>query len=511
MYKIINSKVILKTLPFLLLVYLGISLLTSCGKHSDKKEVILATVADDQITVEDFRRNYEFGLPHLKQEPDRKLSYLNYMIYERVLSLEGYKLGFDNSPRVKKYEKELLDELLIEELFKKNVNSKIEVKPEEVREAILKSQVSWKMSYWFEKDKEQADFIRNEMSKNGFTNTINEILKINPEIHLKAKDFETGYITWLEIEPEILEKIKDLSINEISEPIHLDNGYYIFQIKDIRREPISDFTIKNKYESFKQVLYYRKLKEEAGRYITSVMEPKNVVTKGKALYELTKAFLTWRQDTLNYKFADFLYENNKDLLNKTLVTFDQKSWTVSDFVKKFDPYRIKNKSKNIEKIGGEISKQIALEVRDNTLIKLAKDDNLEESETLKKQLKEWRDKWVYEETRRHFLDQVKISDEEAKKFFEQNINLFQINANEVPKFDEFKNTAKKFAYIKEAKSILIDKIDSLKKVYPIHINYSVLDTIQTIDSKKSRWQSLQVFKRSSGRLAAPIVDPAWGL
>lgn len=510
MHKFINLQFDLKTLLFLLLSNLVILLFVSCNQeNTDKKEIILATVGNEKITVEDFRRNYEFGLPHLKSEPNRKLSYLNYMIYEKILSMEGYKLGFNNSERVKKSEHELLNELLVEELFIKNVNSKIDIKPDEVDKAILKSQVSWKMSYWFEKNKDQAYFIHKEMTKNGFKNTVSEVLRVNPEVKLQEKDFETDYITWLEIAPEILDKIKDLSINDISEPIELENGFFIFQIQDIKREPISDFSIKEKHERFRQILYYRKLKEAAGKYIGSVMTPKNVKTNGKTLYEVTSVFLDWKRDTLKQKFTDFITERNNDLLSKVLVSFDQEEWKVSDFLKNFNSQKISDKSLNVEKIGGEISNQIALQVRDYVLIKLAIDGNLGKSKSVQKQMKDWRDKWVYDEARRHYLKRIKISDDEASSYFEKNIKSFQINASEIPKYDDFKITAKKFAYIQQAENTLLDKIDSLKENYEVYINNAVLDTINTVDFEKSRWQSLQVFKRSSNRLAAPIVDPAW--
>ncbi len=490
---------------------LSIIILVFCShpKVNKKKEVVLASVGNEKITVSDFRRNYEFGLPNLKVEPNRKLSYLQYMIYEKVLSLEGYKLGLNNSPRVKDLENDLLNELLIEELFIKNVNSKIVVKPEEVKQAILKSQVSWKMNYWFESNIEQAKFIRSEIIKNGFEKTIGKILKSNPELKFKLNDFETNYVTWLEIAPDVLDKIKNLSINQISEPIKLGKGYFLFQIKDIRRSGTTDFDLKNKYETFRQILYYRKLKKEAGKYVSSIMQPKNVITKGKALHELTTEFIAWKQDTLKQTFKDFVEKNNIELLNKPLVKFEKHIWRVSDFIKKFNTKRIKTTSLSKTKIAGEISKQIALEVRNNELVKLALKNNLDKNEHLKKQLKEWRDKWVYEEARKYFLKKTKITDKEAKDFFQNNITSFQVNAKEIPKYKEYKNTAKKFAYIKKAEKILLTRIDSLKKIYPIHINKEILDTIQTIDFQKSRWQSLQVFKRSSNRLAVPIVDPAW--
>ena len=513
MYKIVNSKLIANKNLHHIFIVLSVLLIVSCDSNnsSSREDIVVATIGSEQITVADFRRNYEFGMPHLKREPNRKLSYLNYMINEKILSLEGYKRGFETTKRVKKLEKKLLDELLVEELFIKNVNSKIVIPPEEVKEAILKSQVSWKMNFWFEKSEEQAYFIKDEISKNGFENTLKTIFNHNPEVKLKSEDFVTDYITWLEIAPEIMNEIKDLAINEISEPIKLAHGYFVFQIKDIRREPISEYDIQDKYERFRQILYYKKLKEEASNYIVSVMGPKNVVTNGKTLFELTKAYLDWKKNSSERNFQNFILENNSNILSKKLVTFNQEVWKVSDFIDKFDPQKIDTSSSNVKKIGSEISQQIALQVRDYNLIKLALDSDLDKEENVQKQLGIWRDKWVYDETRKYYLKDIILSDDETKNYFEKNITSFQINVNDPPKYEEFKNTAKKFAYIHRAGNLLKKNIDSLKIEYSVSINNAVLDTIQTIDSKKSRWQSLQVFKRSSNRLAFPIVDPAWNI
>ena len=94
-------------------IFIIMIIISSCNKD-EKKDVILARVGDDVITVKDFKYNYETGFPHLKKKPDPKRSYLEYMIKEKLLSLDGYKRGFDKSPRVKKFEKELLNELLVE-------------------------------------------------------------------------------------------------------------------------------------------------------------------------------------------------------------------------------------------------------------------------------------------------------------------------------------------------------------------------------------------------------------
>ena len=89
----------------------------SCSKKVDPEDIVVVKIGNDVITVGEFRRNYEFGLPHLKKGSDWKASYLDFMIKEKILSLEGYRLNLENSERVQQLESELLDELLVEELF----------------------------------------------------------------------------------------------------------------------------------------------------------------------------------------------------------------------------------------------------------------------------------------------------------------------------------------------------------------------------------------------------------
>lgn len=124
--------------------------IAACGEHPslDPEDTAVAFVGDHIITVSDFRRNYEFGFPNLKTGPNKKRSYLNFMIKEKVLALHGYHLNLDKSERVQKLEDGLLNELLVEALFARDVKNKINVSQEEIKRAITKSKVQWKLRYW---------------------------------------------------------------------------------------------------------------------------------------------------------------------------------------------------------------------------------------------------------------------------------------------------------------------------------------------------------------------------
>ena len=139
---------IIKSCTVLFILFL---IFNGCNRKKSKNNLgIVAYVGKREISARDFLLNYEFGFSLLKRTNDRKYSYLKYMINEALLSQEGYRLGLDKSEKVKNREKQLLRELLVEELFRIKVDKNIIITDDEIKDAIKKSTVKWKLRYWVE-------------------------------------------------------------------------------------------------------------------------------------------------------------------------------------------------------------------------------------------------------------------------------------------------------------------------------------------------------------------------
>ncbi len=494
----------------------------ACSRNESESDPdIVAYVGERKISARDFQLNYEFGFAHLKKTNDRKYSYLNYMINEALLSQEGYRLGLDKSERVNNQEAQLLEELLVEELFRKKVDESIIIDDDEIKDAITKSTVKWKLRYWVELNSEDAFSIYNSMQVNGYTKVVQEILAGNPEENRDLKDLETGYLTWLDIPPELLEKIKDLEIGEISKPIELQGVYLLIQITDITRSGISDHDYKNTYNRFKQILFYREQNVRAASFVTNFMNPKNVITKGKEFRILANALTEWKQQSSNSNNFFESVENAgktepalldlKNNLENTFITFVGEEWTVKEFLNRFDPHSIKAKPFNKQLFRKQLKHQIAITIRDYFFVKEALDLGLDRLEVVVGQLDAWRNKWVYEEARRFYTRDIKIDNNNAKEYFDDHISRYATQKGKQPEFSGVMNQVKRDTYIEQAKNILEVKIEQLKKNTLVKINRAVLDTITVSDSDKSRSTNVFLFKSSSGRLAFPTVDPAWGL
>ena len=494
--------------PNFLIIIIVITLISGCSKEENElKSSVVAKVGDSNISALEFLLNYEFGFAHLKKMPDKKRSYLEFMINEKLLSLEGYRLGLDKTKRLKNLEERLLEELLVEELFKKEVDEKIKVSPEEIKEAIAKSNVKWKLRYWVEPTIEASDHLYLSMQELGSGN-------------IGQKNPETGYFTWIDFPPEMLNKIEDLEIGEISEPVEYDNLFYLLQVTDIRMEGLSDYDYQNSYKRYDQILFSRKIQEETAKYVSRFMTPKKVVTKGEEFRILADALAEWKAQVENSRSFIESVDNSGDLnpasallkshLENRLISFDEGSWSLKEFISHLVPASIKTVPSNEHQFRNELNQQIAMSIRNHLLAKEAMKRGLDRSSEVQKQLQAWRDKWVYEETRKFYTKNVKIDETIALTYFEEHKFRYKTANGTEPMYKEFANQAKQYAYLEEAQKLLEQKIETLKKEFTVKINQDLLDSISVIDFEKSRWANVLLFKGSNGRLAIPSVDPAWG-
>jgi len=505
------------------LLFIAIFFLAAgCGRKKQPRDPAVARVGDRVITVSEFRSNYEFGMPFLKKGPDPKSAYLDYMIREKLLALEGYRLGFDRHPRVRENEAALMPELLIEELFDHEIRRKITVTTEEIHEGITKAKVSWKFRYWFEPNRADALAVRTAMEEAGYARVVAELLESNPEIRLEPADFESGYLTWLEIDPAILAAIKDLPVGEISEPLFINGAWVLFQITDIRREAFTENAFREGAESMRQVLFYRKAQTAVRRYVDSLMTPLDVRTKAESFRLLADALAEWtalepaeRGEVLAVAAKAGPEQPHLRKLNNhldaPLTEFAGGRWTIGDFLQRFDPASIKAPAGDLHAFRKSINQRLALTLRDHYLAGEARKLKLHKSPRLQHSLQQWRDKWVYDEARSHFLRSVMVDSAATRTFFQQNLARYRLHKRKEPLFAEFGEEAKRDAWLQKAREMLNGEAAALQRRYPVTIHRAILDTIHVTAAADNKWMSVQLFKSGSQRMAAPIADPAWGL
>jgi hypothetical protein len=474
-----------------LLVY--IILLMSCSKmESTAEPIVVAEIGDRTITARDFQLNYEFGFASLKKGDttrDRKRSYLQWMIYEKLLAIEGFQRGLHKSDAILFQQKSLEEDLILESFLTSQIKSKITISDTEIKEAITKSKVQFKFRYWPASTLEDAEVIFSEMKTNGFSDVVSFMLETNPETGLKIEDFTTDYVTWLEIPDEVLSAIQDVPRGEISEPVKIKNTYFLFQVLDIRREAITENEYLSKAPTFKKILEQKEYRQAVRRYVNGLMTPKKVITKGAALRMLSDALLEWKRAGL-YKSSSFLecvenadpelpalytLKSEQDML---LSTFEGSQLTVGEFLKQYNGSRFQSVMRDTNRIRAEMSRQIALHIRNLFLLKEARSLSIDKDPAIQDELALWLDKWVGDALTAQLLEP---------------------------------DSAQSLKSIYTANKQLSQTLDVLETKYPVKIYHNILDTLSVNETNKSAWLNMHIFKGGTNRIAVPIANGYWAL
>jgi len=481
---------------------------------------VVAKVGDRSITAKEFRNNYEVGFAHLKLGPNPKKAYLEYIINEKLLALKGYQLNLDQSVYVRNNERRLLNELMIEALLENEVRSKIKITPKEIRDEINKSKVGFKFRYWVEPTLEKANLVAADMRERGYAEVLDDIIHSNPEIKIDPQMYETDYLTYLEVPAEVLNAIKDLPYGDISDPLKINYKYFIFQVLDIRRSGITENEYKDRASSFEQIIFYSKYQQEAANYTANLMESKNVVTKKEAFNLLAHAIKEWletpQEERMQFSQQVKHATNNqpalmllKDNSGSTFFYYNDGRLSTREFLDFFNESRFLRQLREKNDFGDALKLEVKNAIRDYFFVQDAKRLQLQNSPKVQRELNLWRDKWVFDETRRYLIRDLKLDEGEVKRYFLENRNQYKINKDDEPRFAAFRSKAEKDAYRHQVNLVLEKEIESLKERYPVVINPAVLDTITVTDFDKSNRINIQVFKGGTNRPAFPGVDPFW--
>ena len=130
--------------------------------------VILAEVGPWNVTAQEFLLSYEYGPAFTKREADSKKHYLTYMIYEKLLALDGYDRGLQSSPMVKEVLNEVEADLATEELYKDDVLNTIHISDKEIERGVSGENVHLGLKWFFSPAKDDilqdAKLLRNGAS-----------------------------------------------------------------------------------------------------------------------------------------------------------------------------------------------------------------------------------------------------------------------------------------------------------------------------------------------------------
>ena len=502
-------------------------ILSSCEKEISfpvPPDQIVATVGDRYITTEEFRHSFEFSLATLRDGPDPRRTYLNYMIKELVMANEGFRIGLHKTKYVQSRIQRRRYENLLEAFYLKHVHGKVRLSEQQIQDAVKKSTVKWRMIIWPTPSSEEAQEAYTRASQTDLEDYVEDRLAVQEYQRDRKQNYETDWLDYLSMPPAVLEKVVDLEIGVPSEPFPFGEGYAIAQVLDIHRESITEQELQ--YGARRQKIKERLHNIETDRFVHALMDsiltPLDVRVHGPVVEELTAPLFSWFQDGLpeNKSLFDALTatpDTNQSYLeiinrlrDKELLSFKGGSKSVEHFLNYVDYYRsVFNQSTSLDDFENRVITEIGRMMKNDTFIELAEQEGFADSADIKEDLRQWQQKWTYELYRNQSVRELTVTEKDMEKYFAKRWRELGIADIDTTRFYKYRDAVHN-ALLHEKQSALLEKeITTLKKRYPIWINEEALEKIELVDDKRSDRTSYFIRKNFNFQAVSPSVDMRW--
>ena len=515
---------ILELITIRLLILSFIFSLFTCAKDEEREENILVKIDDVVITAEDFKYSFEFALSLTKMGPNPRKHYLNYLINELLIAREGYRLGYNNHPYVRSRVRQRKYDNLLEAFVIKHVRNKVKIPEEDIQEAVKKGSIKFRLIVLPYASLKQANWAYNEAKKTNLEDYIETLLK-KQEMPLENKKFyETDWLNYMDVPPDILAEIQNLEIGKTSEPIPYGNGYALIQVLKIHREGIrtDDLIYGKRRKEMEARLYNIAADKLIHSIMDSLLTPMNIRVNGKLVKEMSTPLYQWFQDTINKSVsieeaiisapdtAPSYMHYLKDKLDETLVTYNDGEVKVRDYFD-FMNYnrRTLRDSKSVEDFENRLLTEIGRMIKNDEFIKIAKNDGYEDTTWVKRDVKNWEQKWTYEIYRTQITKGLKVTEQEMHDYFKHRWRELDIANVDTTRFYKYENDVYNAVLHEKYIARLDSAIASYKKQYSIYINEKLLNEIELQDDPKSIRTSLFVRRNFNQQQVVPIVDMKW--
>jgi len=469
--------------------------------NSSIGDITLAKVGDKIITVREFISSYEYGPSFTKREQDSKKKYLNYMINEKLLALDGLKKGYADSSLVKEFLSSIKSDITTEQMFEDDILKKVTIVPSELNKGVNEKEITCRIKWLFAPDIDSLIFFTTAI-KNGisFDTLFNKQLK--DSVFADQRSFDKDKLQFKIENPEMFSKVDTMKPGEVSNPVKGPDGWYIVKLVNTWRNAITTTSMRDKeLYDVKRALTLSKSDSLSDKYVRKMMLSHNPVIQARA-FDILRSYLgnyvlneekfkSWKLDErMQSELKNFDSLKTQDYAGLKLVELNDQSFTLNDFINWYrmrDEY-LKFNEKSFNTFSASLEKFIWKMVRDNLLTQQAYSRGYQDKEIVKQQLDWWQDKIVYAVVRDEIGNSIGLNIE--------------------------KPTSSKGDYDDKKQDLITKtfrKLQELKKKYQIVIDENVLNRIFVQDNNNPRAVDFY-FVRKGGIFPHPVypsIDFVW--
>jgi len=484
--------------------------------------VVLADIGPWNVTAQEFLLSYEYGPAFTKRSADSKKHYLTYMIYEKLLALDGYARGLQSSPMVKEILDEVEADLATEELYRDDVLGKVKISDADVERGVSKENVHLGLKWLFSPSKEGI-FREAKLLRGGTPFDSLFAAECPDSASIENRSMQSTRFRLQMKNPALAAAIDSLRAGTVTPPISAPDGWYIINVVDAWSDPIVTETENMKlHEDVRRALLQHVSDSLSDQYVHRMLLGQDPVIDKEA-FELVQAFLG-KKFLPAEKYASWELGKKGSALERrpdsielyrpnVLVRMKTGMFHVGDFLdweKPRDPY-IRLDLKSPRAFAASVEDIIWRMVRDRMLTAEAYRRGLQKRESVVKQTQWWREKLVYKAEKLAIDDSIKRDDSTVMAYYHEHEKDYRDAKGDIRPYAEVKEDVARDSYLYQETSLLLHRILKLKQKYAVKINDDALKDLR-VDVENSP-RAIDVYTVKKGGIfphtAFPSIDYEW--
>jgi hypothetical protein len=507
----------LKIYPDLLVVLLEVFLMLTNVGYSQQETDVVAQVGSIKITVEEFKDRYEF-MPHLNYSSDNtdtvKKEFLYSLIAEKLWSLEGSQRRFDTLESVK-YSLESLRRLLIrDELYKTEIEPKIKISDEEIRDGLQKVTLELLVKIISTEDSSEIFRISDQLIKGA---DFDSILSTRKENNLQQAPVR---IVFGSLDDESVENLLfNMNTGSISLPVKSGNGWFIFKLVSKNQNSGVNLSTQQPKNMVMRTLQDRKMKQVGGAYLDSLIGGKSVEADGKIFLKIFNALYSVLSNNYpnNLHDSSFIVTLSEKQVLKTInsisssdlitpfIKIDGSFATANDFLYYLNYQQIELENLNRDQVKRKLNASVRQFIEDEMLVREGIKRGLANNRDVIKSVSMWRDYYNSQLLMESMYDSIKISEEELDKYLNSRNNSNNSNSVQIDSL-LYKAAYKEQLALERLQEILTRKTIEFAEKYAFKINNQLIEKINLSELNTFTYKLIGF----GGRIAAfPITIPIY--
>lgn len=399
------------------------------GNCQEKKEEVIATVGEDQITYDDYLQQFRNNLSFLEEDTDRvakAVEMVNQAIDERILVQEGYRTGLDKDQEIQLLVEGQKTRFLLDELYKVKIVEKAKPSLSEIKAYYNKSQEQLHLRHILVKEKGEADEVYSMLKKGGVDfDTLARQKSIDPTAQQNGGDL--SWVSWGMMVDPFQEAAWKLRPGQISRPVKTQYGWHIIKLEE--RKPVeSPVPFEQSKESIGQRLDSVKRRQLVDKFLDNLKRKARIKINPKALDLVkTKDQQAMSQDTTRTvkQMGAYLDSNlfSIDEKNLAFATYKGGQMSVGDFLQRYTVISLGRKPALNDEGGLEqfVFQTLMSELLEKEALRL----KLDKKKSLLENLRKLREKMMADKLKNDLLlAQVNITEEEIKAYYDNHKDQF---------------------------------------------------------------------------------------